>query len=382
MNKNNLIYLDNNSTTRVDPRVFDAMAPYFHELYGNPSSPHRYGLEASIAVEASRLMIKKLFGIEDRELYFTSSATESINIAIMGTAFANFSIKKHLITQATEHPAVLEVFKSLESLGFRTTVLDVDGQGFVDPQAIKNAIEPDTLLVSIMAANNEIGTLQDLVSIGKICEETEVLFHSDLTQAAGRYDFNVSEIKLDMISGGAHKIHGPKGIGYLGLNKTTKKIRINPLMYGGGQENGLSPGTLNVPLIVGLSKALEICEENRTGETEFLNGLRQLFFTTLTENIEGVHLNGPGIRLLNNLSLRFDNISSNDLINGIKTLAFSAGSACATGEGKPSHVLRAIGLNDSQIKSTARFGFSRFNSGHEILTAANEIVNFIKLKRK
>jgi cysteine desulfurase len=142
MNKNNLIYLDNNSTTRVDPRVFDAMAPYFHELYGNPSSPHRYGLEASIAVEASRSMIKKLFGIEDRELYFTSSATESINIAIMGTAFANFSIKKHLITQATEHPAVLEVFKSLESLGFRTTVLDVDGQGFVDPQAIKNAIEP------------------------------------------------------------------------------------------------------------------------------------------------------------------------------------------------------------------------------------------------
>ncbi len=382
MNKNNLIYLDNNSTTRVDSRVFDAMAPYFHEFYGNPSSPHRYGLEASIAVEASRTNIKKLFGIEDRELYFTSSATESINIAVMGTAFANFSNKKHLITQATEHPAVLETFKNLESLGFRTTVLPVDGEGFVDPQAIKNAIEPDTLLVSIMAANNEIGTMQDLANIGKICEETEVLFHSDLTQAAGRYAFNIKELKLDMISGGAHKIHGPKGIGYLGLNKTAKKIRINPLMYGGGQENGLSPGTLNVPLIVGLSKALEICDENRANETEYLNGLRLQFLRTLTEGIQGVHLNGPKERLLNNLSLRFDNIMSNDLISGIKTLAFSAGSACATGEGKPSHVLKAIGLNDSQIKSTARFGFSRFNTEDEINRAANEIVNYLRLKRK
>lgn len=382
MNKNNLIYLDNNSTTRVDPRVFDAMAPYFHEFYGNPSSPHRYGLEASIAVEASRTNIKKLFGIEDRELYFTSSATESINIAVMGTAFANFSNKKHLITQATEHPAVLETFKNLKSLGFRTTVLPVDGEGFVDPQAIKNAIEPDTLLVSIMAANNEIGTMHDLISIGKICEETEVLFHSDLTQAAGRYAFNIKELKLDMISGGAHKIHGPKGIGYLGLNKTAKKIRINPLMYGGGQENGLSPGTLNVPLIVGLSKALEICDENRANETECLNGLRLQFLRTLTEGIQGVHLNGPKERLLNNLSLRFDNIMSNDLISGIKTLAFSAGSACATGEGKPSHVLKAIGLNDSQIKSTARFGFSRFNAEDEINRAANEIVNYLRLKRK
>lgn len=382
MNKNNLIYLDNNSTTRVDPRVFDAMAPYFHEFYGNPSSPHRYGLDTSIAVEAGRLTIKRLFGIEDQELYFTSSATESINIAIMGTAFANFSSKKHLITQATEHPAVLEVFKTLESLGFRTTVLPVDGEGFVDPQAIKNAIEPDTLLVSIMAANNEIGTMQDLQSIGNICEEAQVLFHSDLTQAAGRYAFNVREIKLDMISGGAHKIHGPKGIGYLGLNKTTKKIKINPLMYGGGQENGLSPGTLNVPLIVGLSKALEICENNRPTEKEFLNGLRLLFLRILTEGVQGVSLNGPKERLLNNLSLKFDHIRSNDLISGIKTLAFSAGSACATGEGKPSHVLKAIGLNDTQIKSTARFGFSRFNTEDEIYRAANEIVNYIRLKRK
>ncbi|MBK7867344.1 MAG: aminotransferase class V-fold PLP-dependent enzyme [Ignavibacteriales bacterium] len=185
-----------------------------------------------------------------------------------------------------------------------------------------------------------------------------------------------------MISGGAHKIHGPKGIGYLGLNKTTKKIKINPLMYGGGQENGLSPGTLNVPLIVGLSRALEICEEHRAKETEYLNGLRLLFLRTLTEGIHGVSLNGPEERLLNNLSLRFENIRSNDLISGIKTLAFSAGSACATGEGKPSHVLKAIGLNDNQIKSTARFGFSRFNTEDEINTAANEIVNYLRLKRK
>ena len=382
MNKNNLIYLDNNSTTRVDPRVFDAMAPYFHEFYGNPSSPHRYGLEASIAVETSRLNIKKLFGIKDQDLYFTSSATESINIAIMGTAFANFSSKKHLITQATEHPAVLEVFKNLESLGFRTTVLPVDSKGAVDPQAIKLAIGPDTLLVSVMAANNEIGTLQDLKSIGNICEEAEVLFHSDLTQAAGRYSFNVKKIKLDMISGGAHKIHGPKGIGYLGLNKSSKKIRITPLLFGGGQENGLSPGTLNVPLIVGLDKALAICEGNRTEETEFLNNLRLLFLRTLTEGIDPVSLNGPEKRLLNNLSLRFDNIKSNDLISGIKSIAFSAGSACASGEGKPSHVLKAIGLNDPQIKSTARFGFSRFNTRDEIIFAANEIVNFVRLKRK
>lgn len=382
MNKNNLIYLDNNSTTRVDPRVFDAMAPWFHESYGNPSSPHRYGLEASVAVEASRSNIKKIFGIEDEELYFTSSATESINIAIMGTAFANFSSKKHLITQATEHPAILEVFKNLESLGFRTTVLPVDGEGFVDPGAIKNAIEPDTLLVSIMAANNEIGTLQDLPAIGIICEEAGVLFHSDLTQAAGRYDFDVKKIKLDMISGGAHKIHGPKGIGYLGLNKYSKKIKINPLMYGGGQEKGLSPGTLNVPLIVGLSRALEVCEEDRTRETDFLNRLRLLFLDSLTECLHEVYLNGPKERLLNNLSLRFDNFRSNDLISGIKTLAFSAGSACASGEGKSSHVLKAIGLNDAQIKSTARFGFSRFNTEEEINFAANEIVNYIRLKKK
>jgi cysteine desulfurase len=382
MIKNKFIYLDNNSTTQVDPSVLAEMLPYFGTDYGNPASPHSLGLKASTAVETNREYVKNYFNIQSGNLFFTSSATESINLAIAGLAYANYPTKKHLITQTTEHPAVLETMNHLRALGFQITILEVDGSGFVNPDDVKNAIVGETLLVSIMAANNEIGTLQDVSNIGMICAERDVIFHSDITQAAGRYIFDVEAQNIDIVSGGAHKIHGPKGIGYLGINLANKKIKINPLLFGGGQENGLSPGTLNVPLIVGISKALTIFNDCREVEADYLLNLKARFLDIIQSNLGAIKINGPKTRLMNNLSICFGEINTSEMIKEIKGIAFSTGSACASESGKKSTVLRAIGLTDSEITSTARFGFSRFNTEEEIVQAAMLISEYIKHTRK
>ena len=376
------IYLDNNATTTVDPTVLQEMLPYFSEVYGNPSSSHHYGIKASAAIEAARINIKSLFNIPDGDLYFASSATSSINLAIAGQAYGNYPDKKHLITQATEHPAVLGTFLHLQTLGFDITILDVDHTGKIDPDQLERAIRKDTLLVSIMAANNEIGTLQELAVIGGICKNNNVIFHSDVTQYAGRYELNMKALNLDLISGGAHKIHGPKGIGFLAINRSSKRIRINPLLFGGGQENGLSPGTLNTPLIVGLSKALSLMDNKKIQEGKALTELRNSFCRYLETLDVKFLVNGSSDRLFNNLSLQFPGIHAGDMLNDLSHIMFSTGAACSSDNGSKSHVLRAIGLNNEEIASTARFGFSFMNTIEEIHEAAAAISNYVKSKRK
>ncbi len=379
MNKEKFIYLDNNSTTRLDPAVYDAMAPWFMEFYGNSSSPNSNGIAAAAAVENARRKIASIFAFQDGEILFAPSSTLSINTAIAGVAFSGYPAKDHLITQATEHPAVLETMKYLRTLGFNVTILPVDYNGLIDLDQLRDSITDKTLLVSLMAANNEIGTLQPLRDAGNICKERGVLFHSDVTQAAGRYDLNAEELNLDLISGGGHKIHGPKGTGYLAIRKKSLLKKITPVYHGGGQEAALFPGTLNVPLIVGLSRALELSCANRESENRHLSGLSLLFREILESEGIDFRLNGPENRLVNNLSIRFRGIKSSHLIGSIKNVAFSAGSACASGN--ESHVLKAIGLTTDEINSTLRFGFSRFNTVEEVKEASLIFANFIKSKR-
>ncbi len=379
MNKEKFIYLDNNSTTRLDPAVFDAMAPYFADYYGNSGSPNQNGIAAAAAVDLARKRLKSIFNIPDGKILFAPSSTVSINVAIAGMAFGSYPGKNHLITQATEHPAVLETMKYLSSLGFKITILPVDRLGYIDPGDLKNAITDKTILVSLMAANNEIGTLQPLKEVGKICREKGILFHSDVTQAAGRYPINANDLNLDLISGGGHKIHGPKGIGYLAISDTKLISKITPLYHGGGQEDGLFPGTLNVPLIVGLSRALELAYKNKETENPFLERLSRSFLGVLQDERVVFKINGPEKRLVNNLSLVFTGIASSVMLSNIRQVAFSAGSACSAGT--ESHVLKAIKLTQDEINSTLRFGFSRFNNENEVREAAGIVAYFTKTQR-
>lgn len=380
MNKEKFIYLDNNSTTRLDSAVFDAMAPWFMEFYGNTGSPNPNGIAAAAAVELARKKLRLIFNIPEGEMLFSPSSTVSINTAIAGIAFGSYPKKDHLITQATEHPAVLETMKYLSSLGFQITILPVDNLGFIDPVQLKSAITDKTILVSLMAANNEIGTLQPLKEAGAICMEKEVLFHSDVTQAAGRYRIDANELNLDLISGGGHKIHGPKGIGYLAVRNADLVSNIVPLLQGGGQEKALFPGTLNVPLIVGLSKALEITYENRETENAFLKRFSDAFREVLENEGVDFRINGPEERLVNNLSIVFTGVKSSTMLSNIRQVAFSAGSACSAGT--ESHVLKAIDLSHEDINSTLRFGFSRFNTEDEVNEAAGIVAKFIKSQRQ
>ncbi len=379
MNTEKFIYLDNNSTTRLDPAVFDAMEPWFTDFYGNSGSPHQNGIAAASAVELARKSIKSIFNIPEGEILFSPSSTVSMNVAITGNAFGSYPKKDHLITQATEHPAVLESMKYLSSLGFNITILPVDQSGYIDPAQLAESITDKTIMVSLMAANNEIGTLQPLKEAGAICKETGVIFHSDVTQAAGRYHLDAEELHLDLISGGGHKIHGPKGIGYLALRNSALLSKIVPLYHGGGQEKALFPGTLNVPLIVGLSKALEMAYGQRETENRFLARLSKTFRETLVKEDVEFRINGPEERLVNNLSISFPGVRSSVMLSQVRQVAFSAGSACSAGT--ESHVLKAIKLSHDEINSTLRFGFSRFNTEDEVREAAGLVAKFIKTQR-
>ena len=378
------IYLDNHATTPVDPRVLDAMLPYLKDKFGNAASrQHSFGWEAESAVELARKQIAKLINADHREIIFTSGATESINLAIKGVAYAYSSKGKHIITSRIEHKAVLDTCKRLEKQGFKITYLPVDRYGLVDPDELKKAITGDTILVSIMFANNEIGTIEPIEEIGKICRERGVLFHTDAAQALGKVHIDVRSMNIDLMSMSAHKIYGPKGVGALFIMRRMPRIKLVPLIDGGGHEGGLRSGTLNVPGIGGFGKACEIAEAEMVDESERIKNLRDKLQFGILNRLDDVYLNGhPERRLPNNLNLSFAGVESEALMMGMKEIAVSSGSACTSASVERSHVLRAIGLNEDLVASAIRFGIGRFNTEEEIDYAVEKVVEVVKKLRE
>jgi len=372
------IYLDSHATTPVDPRVFDEMKSYFTENFGNASSlDHSFGYDASVAVQQGREKIAHAIGSTMDEIIFTSGATESDNLALIGVMERNKEKGNHLITCVTEHKAILDTAHHLEKIGYKVTFLPVDEFGQVDVESVKSAITSETVLISIMFANNEIGTITNVSEIGKIAHDKNVLFHTDAAQAVGHLPINVEKMNIDLMSFSSHKIYGPKGIGALYVRGIMPRVKINPIVFGGGQERNLRSGTLNVPGIVGFAKAIEISQAEMDSE----NIRFKKWTGFMLEKLSGADakLNGhPTKRLAHNLNVRFDGIESKAIINSVsKKIAISAGSACTTKMVEPSHVLMALGLDEDQAHSAIRIGCSRFNTDEEIKVAAEEIYSAI-----
>lgn len=373
------IYLDSHATTPVDPRVFDEMKPYFTEHFGNASSlDHSFGYDASIAVSQAREKIVKAIGANMDEILFTSGATESDNLALLGVMERNKSKGNHLITCVTEHKAILDTAKHLEEQGCTVTYLPVDEYGLIDLEELENSITNETVLISIMFANNEIGTIQNITEIGAIAHEHDVLFHTDAAQALGHIPIDVKKMNIDLMSMSSHKIYGPKGIGALYVRSIMPRVKIKSIVYGGGQERNIRSGTLNVPGIVGFAKAVEIAIDSMDVE----NTKYKKWTDTMLEKFVAVggKLNGyPTNRLVHNLNIRFDGVQSKSIINTVsKKLAISAGSACTTDLVEPSHVLLALGLSGNQAHNAIRIGCNRYNTDDEIDFAINEILNALE----
>ncbi|WP_339907230.1 cysteine desulfurase family protein [Symmachiella dynata] len=369
------IYLDNHATTRVDPRVLDAMLPYFSEIYGNAASiSHRFGWDAGDAVEAARGKIAELFNTDARNVIFTSGATEANNLALKGVLHAA-PPGSHLITAAAEHKAVLDPAKRLSRSGYEVTVLPVDQYGMVDPQQIAESLRPHTVLVSIMSANNEVGTLNDIAEIAALCRERGVHFHTDAAQSAGKLPLDLSTTPFDLLSLSGHKIYGPKGIGVLFVRHGSPRIKLEPQLDGGGHERHLRSGTLPVPLIVGLGRACELCGETMVDEAARLLELRERLWTGLQDRLDGLTINGhPEQRLPGNLNVSFDGVEGDALMNSMREIAVSSGSACTSADPQPSHVLRAMGVSDALTRASLRFGLGRFNTTEEIDRAVEVVV--------
>ena len=377
------VYLDNNATTRVDERVVQAMLPYFTEKYGNAASrQHEYGWSAEGAVEAARARIASLIGASPTEIVFTSGATESINLGIKGIAESLEGKGNHVITAVTEHKAVLDTIDNLERHGFRVTRLPVEDDGRVDPRDVEEAITGQTIIVSIMTANNEIGTIAPIAEIGRICRARGIAFHTDATQAVGKIPIAVQSMFVDLMSFSAHKMYGPKGIGALYVRSSRPALRLVPQMDGGGHERGLRSGTLNVPAIVGFGSAAEIALREMTADAEHTGRLRDQLVTMLMAELPGITVNGhPSQRLPNNASITFGGVDADRLMMGMKDLALSTGSACSSATPSPSHVLQAIGLNHEEVRGTLRFGVGRFTTGEEVTYAAGRIVETVMKMR-
>jgi cysteine desulfurase len=374
------IYLDNHSTTPVDPRVLDAMLPFFSESFGNAaSSGHLFGWEAADAVEVARKQTASLMGAKPEEIVFTSGATESDNLALKGIAEALRAKGNHIITTKIEHRAVLDSCRILEQQGFEVDYLPVDGRGLVNPDDVRKAIRKETVLISIMHSNNEIGVVQDLAEIGKMCREHGVIFHTDAAQSAGKIHFNVESLGVDLASFSAHKLYGPKGIGALYVRSANPRIELKPIMSGGGQERGLRSGTLNVPAIVGFGAACAIALEQEAEEGNRILKLRERLRTGLSNELEGVFANGDlEQRLPGNLNLSFSDIRASELMSAINDeIAVSSGSACSSESGQSSHVLRAIGLPDELADASIRFGVGRFNQASDIEYAIGRFTEVI-----
>ncbi len=374
------IYMDYHSTTPVDPKVVEAMLPYFGAKFGNPASrQHQFGWIAEEAVENARGLLARGIGGEGREIVFTSGATESNNLAIKGVADALRQKGDHIVTVETEHPSVLDCCRRLEKSGTRITVLPVDGQGLLDPDAVRKALTPRTILVSVMAANNEIGTIHDIGAIGRICRERGVLFHTDGTQASGKIPIDVRAMHVDLLSMSGHKIYGPKGIGLLFVRSAEPRIRLRGLIDGGGHERGMRSGTLNVPGIVGFAAALEVCLQTMSQEAARLSALRDRMIAAWCAELEDVALNGhPSQRLPNNLNVSFLHTDANVLMMSMKEIAVSTGSACSTADPEPSHVLRALRLLPERLHSAIRFGLGRFTTDEEVSYVIERVIEKVK----
>ncbi len=392
------IYMDNHSTTRVDPRVLEAMLPYFSERYGNAgSTSHRYGWEAREAVEQGRESIALAIGAQPRQIVFTSGATESNNLALQGVV-ARAKAKQpgrpvHLISVATEHKAILDPLENLRRQGCDITLLPIEPAGsaragLIDPEQVAAAIRPSTVLVSVMLANNEIGAIQPLAAIGALCRQRGVLLHSDATQAVGKIPVAVDSLQVDLLSFSAHKVYGPKGVGALYVRRRAPVVKLEPMIFGGGQENGLRSGTANVPGIIGFARALELCVEDMPREQPRLATLRDRLFQGLSKRLTEVGLNGPAIaqrelRLAGNLNLSFAYVEGEALLLDMQDrLAVSSGSACTSANPEPSHVLRALGLSDDLVRSSLRFGLGRFNTAEEVEAAIEIVAQSVDRLRK
>ena len=380
------IYLDHHATTPVDPAVLSAMLPYFSERFGNPSSrQHVFGQEAARAVAEGRSQVAALVGAGPDEIVFTSGATESDNLAVRGAARALAARGRHIVTSAIEHPAILEPCRSLEREGFAVTRVEVGPEGVVDPAKVAAALRPDTVLVSVMAANNEVGTIQPVERIGALCRERGLVFHCDAVQALGRMRVDVEAWGVDLMSLSAHKMYGPKGIGALYVRRDRKpRLRLQPQAEGGGQENGVRSGTLNVPGIVGFGEAARLAAQALVeGEPERLRSLRDRLLAGLHARVEGVELNGAAEpRLPGNLHVSIARAEAETLILSLGGwIAISSGAACAEAGGKGSHVLRAMALPDERVYTALRFGLGRYNDDREVDTVVESLAEAVLLAR-
>ena len=378
------IYMDNHATSPLDPRVLEAMLPYFTVKFGNAASRnHSFGWEAEQAVETAREQIAKLIGATAKEIIFTSGATESNNLAIKGIAEMYRERGNHIITQVTEHKAVLDTCKRLEKYGYRVTYLPVKADGLIDIDDLKRAMDDKTILVSIMAANNEIGVLQPIREIGKLCHEKGVIFHTDAVQAVGKVPVNVIADNIDVLSLSGHKIYGPKGVGALYVRRRNPRVQIAAQIDGGGHERGMRSGTLNVPGIVGLGKACEIAYQEMDSEAAYLRGLRDRLKAKLESELDYIHVNGSWEhRLPGNLNVSFVYVEGESLLMGINDVAVSSGSACTSATLEPSYVLKALGLGDDVAHSSIRFGLGRFNTQAEVDYVADKVIDIVKKLRQ
>jgi cysteine desulfurase len=378
------IYLDNHATTPTDPRVFDAMKPYFTEIFGNAASRnHSFGWEAEEAVEKARKQIAELIGATAKEIVFTSGATESNNLAIKGVAEMYAERGNHIITQATEHKAVLDCCKRLEKSGVRVTYLPVQQNGLIDLDQLRNAITDKTILISLMYANNEIGVVQPIREISKIAKERGVLFHTDAVQAVGKIPVNVATDGIDLLSLSAHKLYGPKGVGALYVRRRNPRVQLTAQMDGGGHERGMRSGTLNVPGIVGLGAACEFARKEMAEESKRLSYLRDKLRDKLFAELDEVYINGSWEhRLPHNLNISFAYVEGESLLMGINDIAVSSGSACTSATLEPSYVLKALGAGDDLAHSSIRFGIGRFNTEEEIDYVANKVIDVVRKLRE
>ncbi len=372
------IYMDHSATTPVAPEVLEAMLPYFSDKFGNASSLHSFGLEAKEALEASREKVAKLLGANPEEIIFTSGGTESDNLALKGIAYRNREKGKHIITTTIEHPAILEVCHKLKTQGFDITYLPVTGEGFVDPAALESAIRKETILISVMHANNEIGTIQPLKEIGRIAAERDIYFHTDAVQSTGKIPIDVDDMGLDLLSLSAHKLYGPKGVGALYVRKGT---RTESITQGGGHERNLRSGTENIAGIVGLARAAELCQQTMTEEAQRLSGLRDRLAKLVLDNVKDCWVNGSmKNRLPSNLNFGFKYVEGESLLLFLdsKGIAVSTGSACSSKKLEPSHVLLALGLNPVECHGSMRITLGRSNTEEDVDFVAKSIAEAVE----
>ncbi|MBA3914956.1 MAG: IscS subfamily cysteine desulfurase [Acidobacteriales bacterium] len=378
------IYMDNHATTPVDPRVLEEMLPFFTDKFGNSASRnHPFGWAAEEGVETARERIAKLIGASPKEIIFTSGATESDNLALKGIAEMYKQKGNHIITAVTEHKAILDTCKRLEKYGYRVTYLPVQKDGLVDLDELKRAMDDKTILVSIMAANNEIGVVQPVEEIGKLCRERGILFHSDAVQAVGKIPVDVNKMNIDVMSITAHKIYGPKGVGALYVRRKNPRVQISAVIDGGGHERGMRSGTLNVPGIVGLGKACAICMEEMPQESCRTAGLRNRLRDKIMGRLDETYINGSmEHRLPGNLNISFAYVEGESLLMGINDIAVSSGSACTSATLEPSYVLKALGTGDDLAHSSIRFGIGRFNTEAEVDYVADRVIETVERLRE